>query len=80
MKNFVVIFLILAVQFVSAQFSLGVSVGNSNFRRIVPYYGSTHNLPVMVFAEGNVNYHFKKKPITIGVSGSFFVEQRRGNL
>jgi hypothetical protein len=76
MKNFVVIFLILAVQFVSAQFSLGVSVGNSNFRRIVPYYGSTHNLPVMVFAEGNVNYQFKKKPIIVGLNGSFFVEQR----
>lgn len=77
MKNFVVMFLILSVQFVSAQFSLGVSVGNSNFRRIVPYSGSTHNFPVMVFAEGNVNYHFKKKPISIGLNGSFFVNQRR---
>lgn len=76
MKNFVAIFLILAVQIVSAQFSMGVSVGNSNFRRIVPYSGSIHNFPVMVFTEGNVNYHFKKKTISIGVFGTFLVSQR----
>ena len=30
----------------------------------------------MVFAEGNVNYQFKKKPISVGLNGSFLVEQR----
>ena len=76
MKNSATLILILALQPILAQLSIGCSIGNSNFRRIVPYSGSTHNLPLMVFAEGIVNYQFKKTPISVGLNGSFFVEQR----
>jgi hypothetical protein len=59
-----------------AQLSVGLGVGNSNFRKIVPYSGSVHNFPVMTFAEANMAYRFKKQPISVGLTAGLWASQR----
>lgn len=76
MKNFTTLILVLALQQTFSQLTIGSSVGNSNFRTIVPYSGSTHNLPLITFAEAKANYKFKKQPISVGLNYAFFVGQR----
>ena len=76
MKYFTTMFFFVLLIPVSAQFSFGLGLGNSNFRKIVPYSGSVHHLPVMPFAEALVGYRFKKQPIHLNLTSGFWVSQR----
>lgn len=72
--NFTILFLCLAIHS-NAQFSVGLGLGNSNMRRVVPYSGSVKTYPVMLFASSDFNYQFKNYPINIGLSLSLFGSQ-----
>lgn len=72
--NFTLLFLCLAIHS-TAQFSVGLGLGNSNMRRVVPYSGSVKNTPVMAFAEANLGYDFKNQPMRLAVSFNQYIGQ-----
>lgn len=73
--NFTLLFLCLAIHS-TAQFSVGLGLGNSSMRRIVPYSGSVKNSLVMAFAETNLGYDFKNQPIQLAFSFNQYMGQR----
>ncbi len=56
---------------IMAQFQLGVSIGNSNFRRIIPYTGTVKNFPFTFFAKGSLAYQFKQHPYRLDMDVAF---------
>jgi uncharacterized membrane-anchored protein YitT (DUF2179 family) len=55
---FVFVFLVGFIFPVFAQLNVCASIGNSNFRKIIPYSGSVVNFPLTLFAKGCIGHDF----------------------